>query len=148
MVRHGSKYVRVSAYQILKGGEEFDSSISPNPNDPLLSTHSKNKHATTNISNFEAEDDNPPSSYPSQVIENVDISSSNNASRASIVNGQNGPSVKNMINQTFSKASDIILYKERNNDPWTEAENIRCAGSSTGKYSSWININTRTDRNP
>ena len=117
MVRHGSKYVRVSPYQILKGGEEFDSSISPNPNDPLSSTHSKNKHATTNISNFEAEDDNPPSSYPSQVIENVDISSSNNASRASMVNGQNGPSVKNIINQTFSKASDIILYKERNNDP-------------------------------
>ena len=97
----------------------------------MLPAHTKNNEATTNISDSEAEDDNPPSLHPSQVIENVNISSPNNASH--IVSsemhkesnddifvegdGKNGPSIKNKINQTYPEASDIILYKACNNDP-------------------------------
>lgn len=158
LVRHGSTYVRVSANQILKAGEEFSSSSEPRHCDSSSSASLKEQpippssdseddcvNKSNSIRNFQTSADTAidNSSAASESRANNNITERNSQINFSDVNQQDSVSLNENSKYIFPKTHDKILYKETDMDTWNEGEVIGRAGKSTGKYSSWINIKTQ-----
>ena len=130
-VRHGNVYVRVSTNRLVKVGKEFEKGESITVQSTPDQTDKLQNQSIQSSLNIDSDSENETEINVTQEQQTLPLPDKEiEAPEVSVNRDQT---------EKFPKKDETIRYKQPGSQ-WKEATVIGRAGKSTGKYSSWVNV--------